>query len=182
MEQIPDHPVFARSVLEMITVANDYCMTLKKVETLSKRKLLDYVTKVSPLLYLKGALLPETPVNQPDMNERFYTEEEWENLFNAMRKILGNDDVFWYADPELSDELVKGSLSEHMTDVFQDMEDFLLLYQKNSLYSKENAVHELGKLFISNWGKKLLRMMPHVHMVHFATKQSDNGEDLPSIF
>ena len=74
MEQIPDHPVFSRSVLEMITVANDYCMTLKKVETLTKNKLLDYFIKVSPLLYLKGALLPETPVAQPDMNERFYTE------------------------------------------------------------------------------------------------------------
>ena len=166
----------------MITVANDYCMTLKKVETLTKNKLLDYFIKVSPLLYLKGALLPKTPVAQPDMNERFYTEEEWDNLFNAMRKIFGEDDLFWFSDPDLSDEPVKGSLSEHMTDVFQDMEDFLLLYQKNSIYSKENAVHELVGLFISNWGRKLLRVMPHLHHLRFAASRPAEEEDIPGIF
>ncbi len=182
MDQIPDHPVFSRNVLEMITVANDYSMTLKKVETVTRKKLFDYLSKISPLLYLKGALLPEVAVTNPEMNERFYTEEEWENLFNAMRKIIGKDDIFWYADPGISDELIKGSMSEQLTDVFQDLEDFLLLYQKNSIHSKENAVHELGQLFITNWGRKLLRIMPHLHQLRFMQDQPDDEADIQSIF
>ena len=182
MEQIPDHPAFSRNVLEMITVANDYCMALKKVETIKKKKLIEYFTKVSPLLYLKGALLPETEVRDPALNERFYTEEEWEVLFNTIRNAMGKDDIFWFADPDISDELIKGSLSEQMTDIFQDMEDFLLLYQKNSIFSKENAVHEIRELFISNWGKKILRVMPHLHHLHFTSRPPDEEDNLRGLF
>ena len=148
MDQIPDHPVYSKNVLEMVTVANDFCMTLKRVETIEKKKLLEYLAKVSPLLYLKGALLPEVKVKNPDMNERFYTEEEWEILFNTLRKILGGGDIFWYAEKEISDDLIKGSLSEHLTDVFQDLQDFLLLYQVNKPLRK--ALGPTWKFYLCN--------------------------------
>lgn len=182
MTQIPDHPVFSKNVLEMLTVANDFCLTLKRVETIDKQKLLEYLTRVSPLLYLKGTLLPEVKVSNPDMNERFYTEEEWEILFNTLRKIWGKDDAFWYTDPEASDEIVKASLAEHLTDTFQDLQDFLLLYQKNSLGAKENAVSELHRLFVENWGIKLLRAQGHLHTLMFRTVPPVSGFDIPQLF
>lgn len=182
MDQIPDHPVYSKNVLEMLTVSNDFIMTLKKVETIERKKLIEYLTKVSPLLYLKGALLPEVTVKSPDMNERFYTEEEWEILFNTLRKIFGKDDLFWFADREVSDELIKASLAEHITDVFQDHQDFLLLYQKSSLASKENAVHELADLFMANWGIKLIRAMHHLHHLFFKTRNEEGDIEIPRIF
>ena len=171
-----------KQIVELLTVANEFCMFIEKAYDYPREDILQYVHRIAPLLYLKGALLPEVAVTNPEMNERFYTEEEWENLFNAMRKIIGKDDIFWYADPGISDELIKGSMSEQMTDVFQDLEDFLLLYQKNSILSKENAVHELGQLFITNWGRKLLRIMPHLHQLRFMQDQPDDEADIQGIF
>jgi hypothetical protein len=182
MDQIPDHPVYSKNVLEMLTVANDFIVTLKRVETIEKKKLLEYLTKVSPLLYLKGALLPGVKVKNRDMNERFYTEEEWEILFNTLRKILGAQDIFWYADKETSDELIKGSISEQLTDIFQDLQDFLLLYQKNSLDAKENAVYEVQHLFVTNWGIKVLMIQKPLHQLYFGMPQEEVGFDIPPLF
>lgn len=182
MDQIPDHPVYSRNVLEVITVANDFCLTLKKVETLEKKKLIEYLAKVSPLLYLKGALLPEIKVKNPDMYERFYTEEEWEILFNTLRNIFGKDDIFWYSDTDISDELIKGSLAEQITDIFQDLQDFLLLYQKNSVDSKENAVFELARLFRDNWGVKILRAQSPLHHLNFNRIIPEEASDFEPLF
>lgn len=163
MENIPDHPVFEKNVLEMITVTNDYCMTLKKVELMHRDQLVDYLIRVLSLLYLKGTLLPKIKVANPDRNERFFTEEEWETLFNEVRKIFGKQDLFWYFDPEHSDEPIKGSIAEHIADIFQDLQDFLTLYQVNSIDAKENAVHEIQSLFYSNWGRKTLLLLLPLH-------------------
>lgn len=181
-EQIPDHPVFSKNVLEVITVANDFCLTMNKSETIDKHKLVEYLTKISPLLYLKGALLPEVEVSDPERNERFFTEEEWEFLFNALRNKFGDSDVFWYADADQSDELIKGSLADQITDIYQDLQDFLLLYQKNSIAAKENAVNELQSLFITNWGKKLLIIQARLHHLFFTKNPDPPQFNIPNLF
>lgn len=182
MEQVPNHPVFAKNVLEMLTVSNDFCLSLKKVETIKKEKLIEYLTKVCPLLYLKGALIPDIEVSNPEVNERFYTEEEWEILFNTLRKTFEKDDVFWYSDIDKSDAPIKGSISEFLTDIFQDHQDFLMLYQKNSIAAKENAIYELQQLFIRNWGPKILRVLPHLHELCFYKSSAQANFDLPEMF
>lgn len=183
MEQIPDHPVYSRNVLEVLTVINDFVSTLKRAETIKKDKLVEYLTKVGPLLYLKGALIPEIKVSNPDKNERFYTEEEWEILFNTLRKIFGKDDVFWHLEPDNPGEPVKASLSDHLTDIFQDLSDFLILYQKSSIDAKENAVFELHRLFISNWGIKLTIVQAQLHHLNFfSSPPQEPGFNIPNLF
>jgi hypothetical protein len=138
-------------------------MTLRKVEYMQRDQLVDYLVRVFPLLYLKGTLLPTIEVTNPDRNERFFTEEEWETLFNEIRKIFGKQDLFWFYDPDHSDEPAKGSIAELLADIYQDLQDFLTLYQANSIDAKENAVHELRSLFFSNWGIKALRLLSPLH-------------------
>jgi len=175
MSEIYDQPVYSKNVLEMLTVANDFCLTLKKTESLKRHELIEYLTKIFPLLYLKGTLLPEVEVSNPEMNERFFTEEEWESLFNTLRNIFGKDDIFWFSDLDSSDENIKGSMAEHITDTYQDLQDFLVLYQKNTLDSKENAVRELLNLFIDNWGIKLLRIQKPLHKLFFKVSPPQSG-------
>jgi len=182
MSEIHNHPVYSKNVLEMLTVANDFCLTLRKPEALKRHELIEYMTRICPLLYLKGTLLPEIDVSNPDINERFFTQEEWEGLFNSLRIVFGKDDIFWYADPESSDEMIKGSMAEHMTDIFQDLQDFLLLYQKSMLDAKENAVNELFTLFIGNWGPKLLRTQKPLHKLFFKVTPPQSGFNIPSMF
>ena len=182
MTQIPDSPVYEKNVFEFLTVANDFCLAMKEVEKTPKLKLIDYFRKVGPLLYLKACLLPDVDVSNPDANERFVTEEEWEALFNLLRNKFDKDDEFWFVDPEIPKDIIKGSLAEHLTDIYQDLQDFLLLYQKSSLAAKENAVSEISRLFNARWGAAMLNSLNQFHFIAINNihKPLENTE--PSFF
>ncbi len=181
MSEIPDHPVYSKNVLEMLTVANDYCLFMAKVEGYSKSYFMSYLQKICPLLYIKGALLPVIEVRNPEANERFVAEEEWESLFNELRNKFSKDDEFWYIDnsKQEDNEPVKGSLAEHFTDLYQDLKDFILLYQKNSLDAKENAVSEIKQLFETHWGYKLVNAHKTLHYLVMRDINKQNQNSFP---
>ncbi|RLD62518.1 MAG: hypothetical protein DRJ05_00145 [Bacteroidetes bacterium] len=175
MSEIPNHPVYSRNVLEMLTVANDYCMFMSKAETYSQKQLFDYLLKVGPLLYIKGSLLPDISVQNPDAAEKFLQEEEWESLFLALRKVLLKNDEFWFIDNSdlAENQAIKGSLSESFADIYQDLKDFLTLYQKSSLDAKENAVYELKQLFATHWGNRLVNAHKALHYLYYNLEEEE---------
>ena len=175
MNEIPDHPVYSKNVLEFITVAHDYCLTMSKPEKLNLISLTEYLRKVLPLLYVKADLLPDVQVNNPEANQRFVTEENWQALFNHLRRIFHKKDEFWFVDQSANTaDMVKGSLAEHFTDIFQDLKDFIDLYQQNSLDAKENAVSEVKRLFYSNWGKQLVNALKTLHSLSIDTEEPED--------
>lgn len=183
MTELPDNPAFSKNVLEMLTVANDFCLTMAKVEKKPREELVDYLIKICPLLYIKGSLLEEIEVNNPEANQRFVTEEEWQALFNELRNKFGKEDEFWFIDnSENHNEPVKGSLAEHYADIYQDMKDFLQLYQVNSLDAKENAVAEIKKSFPSHWGYRLVTAHKTLHHISSKTVKEPPRFDIPEMF
>lgn len=183
MTEIPDSPAYSKNILEMLTVANDYCLTLSKTENKPKKELIDYLIKVSPLLYIKGSLLEDIEVSNPEADQRFVTEEEWQALFNELRKKFGKDDEFWYIDnSENHNEPVKGSLAESYADIYQDMKDFLMLYQVNTLDAKENAVNDIKQSFLSHWGYRLVNAHKTLHHLSLKTSKEPPSFDIPEMF
>ena len=166
----------------MLMVANDYCTFMAKAETYTKQQLYDYLLKVSPLLYIKGSLLPDITVQNADALEKFLPEEEWEALFTALRKVFSKEDEFWFIDNSNpnNNKPIKGSLSESFADVYQDMKDFLLLYQKNSLDAKENVASELKHLFETHWGHRMVIAHKTLHYLNFSGEQE--GQSVNSDF
>jgi hypothetical protein len=182
MSDIPDYPVYSKNVLEFITVAHDYCLTLGKPEKLKIKMLNDYLRKVLPLLYIKADLLPSVDISNENANERYITEEDWQALFNHLRRIFGKNDEFWYIDQSgKTNDMSRGSVSEHLTDIYQDLKDFVVLYQKNSLDAKENAVASIKRLFFDHWGFKVINVMPVLHYLNLESADIDDI-DLPKYF
>jgi len=179
MSDTPNHPVYSRNVLELITVANEFCLFMAKIEKYPRHEVFNYLQKIGPLLYLKGSLIPEIVVSNQDANERFVTSEEYEILFNELRKIFKKDDEFWFVDDfdEDDNDPVKARLSEYFTDLYQDLMDFILLYQKNTLQAKENAVAEIRKQFLSHWGYKILTAQKALHslVINPSRSEPDNS-------
>ncbi|MCK4823637.1 DUF5063 domain-containing protein, partial [bacterium] len=131
-----------KQILEMLTVSNEYCMFIEKAYDYSKEEILQYIHRMAPLLYLKGSLLPEIKIENPEAYERFVTEEVWENIFNELRNKFSKDDEFWFIDEVTfnGDEIAKGSMAEQLTDIYQDLKDFVFLYNKNTSDAILNAV------------------------------------------
>ena len=193
MNDISEHPAYSKNVQELVTVANAYCLTMEKLESTKKSWLIDYLQKVFPLLYLKISLIPVIDVQNPEANERFFTVEEWEFLFNQLRKKFADDDDFWFIDQAAThNDPVKGSIAECLTDIYQDLKDFLLLYQTGTAEVMSDALWECRMNFENFWGQKLVNAMRAIHkfiysgeeigMVEEDIKGNDGGRNTSDWF
>jgi hypothetical protein len=173
-------PVYSQHVLELIRIGHEYCLFVENTDQHSREDLIVFVHKLLPMLYLKGLLLPEIPAEPAESGERFVTEEEWESVFNTIRNKLEEKDEFWAVDPEISggDEAVKFSLAEHMADIYQDLKDFIMSYQRPSRAAKEMAVRECRHWFAERWGKRISEASNYLHYLVFTINQSNQYEDL----
>jgi hypothetical protein len=174
MENIPNEPIYSRQVLEFLAVAHEYCVFIEKCEAKDPTEIAGVLQKMSPLLCLKGSLLPTVEPLNPEANERFVIEEQWEQIFNNLRQKFGTNDEYWAFDPaEFGyDEPRKQSLAENFADVYQDLKDFTILYQKSSKAAKENAVSECKMLFETHWGTRLMNASLQLHFILFGHKKN----------
>jgi Domain of unknown function (DUF5063) len=172
-------PENSLNVLEFLRVAHEYCLFIEKAPEKNSGEISEFFLKIGPLLYLKGKLLPEITPEFPEASERFVTEEEWQDIFNILRASFTGKDEFYQVNYEEFNEYeaVKASLAENLTDIYQDMKDFILLYQKNSWTARQNAVHDCKSLFETRWGPKLLGNLRYIHFLQNKQLLSE-GEDL----
>ncbi len=170
MEAMKNDPLFSKQVIDMFTVANEYCLFFDKAEEYSCDDILEYFHKIAPLLYLKGSLVPDITVSDPSYRERFLTEEQYEALFLVLKERFDDKDIFHILDANY--EATQASLAECMTDIYQDMKDFVWLYRKDNSFAEENAIALIGSLFETRWGIKLINALKAVHGIKFET-----GED-----
>lgn len=167
MEQEPSNMpvVHSKGVVEMITVANDFCSFMEKSEEYTKDELLRYLERILPLIYIKASLLPEITVEDEDAVEHYVTEEQWEFLFNVIRNKFGEDDIFFYINNQEKSQQdpIRASIAENLTDIYQDLKDFLLLYQKPLTIFRQNAVKDCRQLFQTRYGFLLVNVHQAIH-------------------
>jgi len=172
--QISTDATSSSSVLDMFTVANEFCIFTEKAEQYDPIEVLQYYAKICPLLYLKGALLPVLESDEDYFGERFVNEDQWENIYNSLLIVFSNRDAFYTLSYENADNIpLKASIAEHLTDIYQDLKDFVLLYQKNLAYAKQNAIYECRNLFIAHWGQRIAALLPALHPIAFPSEVDD---------
>jgi len=166
-----DEPVYSRHVLDFLTVANKYCLSLEKSQQYTRYELFSFLQKIAPMIYLKAVLLPDTESSDEEATEHFVTEEEWETMFNELYRKFGENDSFSYVDLRENShhDPIKASLAECFTDVYQDLRDFILLYQKPRKAHKENVVRECRKLFENRFGYRLLIAQAAIHNILYVS-------------
>lgn len=173
MTELPEDITMGKNALEMLLVANEYCLFMEEIEEKPKKSIFDFIHRILPLMYTKGSLLPDVFVENPEANMRFVTEEQWENIFNILREKFGDEDEFWIIDPQYINETepLKASLSENLADIYQDMKDFILLYQKNTVAARQNAIADCKSLFGNHWGYRISNIMSHLHHLIYSGEE-----------
>ena len=167
--------VYSRKVIDMLTVANEFCLYIEKVEEVDQKETLEYLQKLLPLVYFKMSLVPEIEVSDESTAEHFVTEEQWENIFNIIRLKLGEKDEYCSVNHEDKSDRdpVKCSIAEGIADVYQDFKDFILLYQKPTKSAQENAVNDCHHLFETRTGFRLVSLIQAIHQILYSGKADD---------
>jgi len=162
--------IYSKNIIELLTVANEYCLFTEKAEQYQKEDIIYYYLKICPLLYLKGILLPSVEECDFEITERYVTEEIWEHIFISLNKKIGQEDNFlsFNNNEDVSEKnIIKQSISEQIADIYQDLKDFIILYQKNTQAAKINAVAECYRLFATHWGNKIIKLQMALHNIIF---------------
>jgi hypothetical protein len=179
-------PVFSRNVVEFTAAANEFCKYAEHSAEMKGDELLRILQRILPFLYLKASLLPSLEPFFEDGNEKFVTESDWTTIHDVLRDKFGTaDDYLEVFDEKLneSEGPVVSSISENMADIYQDLKDFLLLYQTGTKEVMNDAVWECRLNFENYWGQKLTNSLRAIHRFLYSGEEigkveaNDNTDD-----
>jgi hypothetical protein len=172
-------PVYSRNVIEFVAVANEYCKYAEHAVELKGDEMLKILQRILPFLYLKASLLPSLEPFFEDGNEKFVTEQTWRGIYEILKDKFGTaDDYLEVFDEKMndSDVPVVSSISENMADIYQDLKDFLLLYQTGTQEVMNDAVWECRLNFENYWGQKLTNSLRAIHKFIYSGEEIDKVE------
>ena len=166
-------PVYSRDVMELVTVAVEYCAFLEQTEGKTRMNFVDTLMKLLPLLYLKAALLPKYEILDNEYFAEDYVTEENYNIVRANISIIMGDkddylDVFM-EDMKYSDSPILTTVSENLADIYQEVKNFVMSY-KNAADEEQmmNALAEAKDTFQFSWGQKLVNVQRALHEVLYS--------------
>jgi len=173
-------PVYSSNVIEFVAVANEFCKYAEHASELKGVELLKILQRILPLMYLKASLLPQLNSYFEDGNEKFVTESDWIRIHDTLKEKFGTaNDYLEVFDEKIneSEGPVLSSISENMADIYQDMKDFLLLYQTGTGEVMNDAVWECRMNFENFWGQKLVNSLRAIHKFIYSGEEIGKVEN-----
>ena len=173
--------IFDRNVVEFVTVAAEFCKFLEQAEGMKRATFVDTSLKILPLLYLKASMMPKCEMMGEDMPENFVTEETYEIVRMNLAGILGEKDDYldvFVSDMKYSDQPITKYISEDLADIYQDIKDFIFVFQLGLNETMNDALAICQENFALYWGQKLVNTLRALHDVKYA--QADSEDENPS--
>ena len=149
------------------------------VEKLPDRKISDFwlmQLHLLPDIYSGIFLLPQINARYSSEVEKFVTEREYNNTFINLVTYIGALDKY----NDFSDlshpgavKVIEASLSEMLTDIYQELKDFVSLYETGTLENMNDAIVECLHSFGRYWGVKLLSAIRIIHVNLFQHRYAE---------
>lgn len=166
--------VFSKVVVEFAAVAKEYCAFLENSTAFKQKQFIQISNSLLPLLYYKASLLPNTEPIHEQGNQKYVTEEYYLALSERIKHFLGQYNDF----PEVFDERIvetdeqfSASLAEYLSDVYQDLKDFTMIYQKGQAEEINDALWECKLNFGEFWGIRLANCIRAIHQLAYSNSE-----------
>ena len=178
MKEVDKSPVYSRDVMELVTVAVEYCAFLEQTEGRTRMSFVDTLMKLLPLLYLKAVLLPKYEVLDGEyLAEDFVTEDNYNIVRANINIIMGEKDDYldvFMEDMKYSESPILTTVSENLADIYQEVKNFVMAY-RNAPDEEQmmNALAEGKESFQFSWGQKLVNVQRALHEVRYSEEDED---------
>lgn len=172
--------IFDRDVIEFVTVAAEFCNYMERTEGIKRSDFVDTTLKILPLLYLKASLLPECHTIGEDLPENYATEEIYEVLRMNLSGLLAGQDAYldvFVEDMKYSDQPITRYISEDLADIYQDIKDFIFVFQLGLNETMNDSLAICQENFREYWGQKLVNTLRALHEVKY-TQTEEEEEDI----
>jgi hypothetical protein len=158
------------------SVARTFCDVVDAAPLLDRSELLVQIYQTLPQLIGEGIRLPsvelsdnedpeeETRKSQLRAKARL-REEQWRQLYDALKEKLGDWDLYWQVfDPTKDQEAIYGSLADDIADIYRDLNEGLILNDVQLMPPQDN-VWEWRLGFYSHWGKHAIDALRVIHFL-----------------
>ena len=162
--------IFDKNSIEFVTVAVEYCGFIERSQGTERKKFVDTVLKILPLLYLKASLIPEFEMLGEDNLETFVTEDDYNWVRSTIAEVMGEKDDYldvFLPDMVYSDTPIKQCISEDLADIYQDLKDFIGVFQLGLNTTMNDALWVCKNHFSEFWGQRLVNTMRALHDVKY---------------
>ena len=162
--------IFDKNSIEFVTVAAEYCGFIECAQGAERNAFVDTALKILPLLYLKASLIPECEMIGEEDLEVFVTEEDYECVQYAIAQVLGPQDDYlevFHPDMAYSDTPIKKTISEDLADIYQDLKDFIGVFQLGLNTTMNDSLYVCKEHFAEYWGQRLVNTMRALHNVKY---------------
>lgn len=173
--------VYSRDSIEFVTVAVQYCGYLENFEEVTENDLTDKLTKILPLLYLKASLVPDTDSVNEEEPEITVTEDVYNYISSKLYNVFLNNDAYlevFLQDMKYSETPIAASISEDLTDIYQDLKNFVTIFERGITDNMNDALYVCMENFKLYWGQKLVNVLRALHSLKYAVETDllDNDE------
>ena len=128
-----DNPIYSPVVIDMVTVSAEYCLFLEKLSLsgTTRRKFLEQITRLLPLIYVKASLLPRLDDSGYFDLPITVSEDDYEEVRQMVWRLLKGDDEYlevFTPDMQYSEGAMTHTISEDLADIYQDLKNFVAVF------------------------------------------------------
>lgn len=173
------HVGYSKEVLEFVAVSKEFCDFVETASQMTREDFVSRLQKFIPLLYLKGALLPEVVCSDEGLTEDVVTEDDYNYLYGELHRLMGDcDDYLEVFDDNMqySESPVVHSIAEKVCDIYQDLKNFISSFRCGIPEVIEEALWQLNESFELYWGKSCAGVLRAIHHVVFELKNKSDQD------
>ena len=124
-------------------------------------------------------MLPKCEVIGDEAPETYVTEEMYEVLRINLADIMAEKDDYlevFLPDMAYSDQPIKKNISEDLADIYQDIRDFIFVFQLGLNETMNDSLAICQENFGLLWGQKLVNTLRALHDVKYNQESEEEEE------
>ena len=155
--------------IAFIGLANEYCTTLANAQQYEQAEFVDSMLKLLPRIYISATDI--SIGNEPEAYiEPYLDEDYYESVRHHVEMAMGPDDIYlevFEADMKYSDTPISASIAEGLTDIFQDLFNFVNNVKDAPQEQISDYVAVCKENFETFWGQRLCNVMKALHDIKY---------------
>jgi len=170
--------LYSEEVLEFVRLSKEYCSLLETDMELDQDQLIQFALYSLPAIYSSLIRIPMVEPVFEEGSEKFVSEQDWSEVYRKIAACMeGNNEFVDIPSATEFDrsELVTRKISEDMSDIYQDLRDFLEVYRNAPEDVMNDALWECQNNFMSYWGTKALRVSSALHKIYTGEIKTDGN-------
>ncbi|MDR1737754.1 MAG: DUF5063 domain-containing protein [Candidatus Symbiothrix sp.] len=168
-----EETVFSKYTVDFARIALEFCAFMEKAHLSEKKTFVDNMTKVLPLLYLKVSIIPEISENYESDLDAKVDEQLYEQVNQRIASLMGDDDLYletFHPDIKLSDSPVAVKISEDLTDIYQDLGNFIAIFKNGYKETMNDSLRLCVENFRKYWGQRLVNALRALHYIKYSSE------------